>query len=433
MRPPGRTRRIPLCLAAACLAVPGVAAAPVTAGPPAGLARQYHVAGARTVADADAVARTGAAVDSIEHGQLYVSATPAEVRAIRRLGLTVAPLAPPAPAEVGAKAAGDFPSNMAKYHTYAEMNQAIDQLVAAHPALMSRGTLGRSHEGRDIPLIKISRNAGADEAEPEVLVTAHHHAREHLTVEMALYLMRELVTGYGADARITKILDSREIWVVPDVNPDGGEYDISGDRLKMWRKTRQPNGNGTFGTDPNRNYGHKWGCCGGSSGSPSSDTYRGTAAFSSTEVDRVRDFVDSRVVNGKQQIRANLDWHSYSELILWPYGYTHNAVEPGLTADDAATFQAWGKKMAATNGYTPKQASGLYVTDGSSLDWLWFAHKIFGFTFEMYPKGSSPGFYPPDSVIDKETSRNREASLLLFETADCPYRLIGKGDQYCGG
>jgi carboxypeptidase T len=103
-----------------------------------------------------------------------------------------------------------------------------------------------------------------------------------------------------------------------------------------------------------------------------------------------------------------------------------------MTADDNAAFAALGTNLAATNGYTPEQASDLYIADGAIDDWLWGRHKIFGYTFEMYPKTSSPGFYPPDEVIPAQTSRNREAVLRLLEIADCPYRAIGEQAQYCG-
>jgi carboxypeptidase T len=89
--------------------------------------------------------------------------------------------------------------------------------------------------------------------------------------------------------------------------------------------------------------------------------------------------------------------------------------------------------MAGSNGYTPQQASDLYITDGTYDDWLYGVHKIFAYTFEMYPVGSNPGFYPPDEVIPAQTSRNREAVLYLAEQADCVYRVIGKQAQYCGG
>jgi hypothetical protein len=103
-----------------------------------------------------------------------------------------------------------------------------------------------------------------------------------------------------------------------------------------------------------------------------------------------------------------------------------------MTADDHAVFSSFGGNMAATNGFTPEQGSDLYITDGTIDDWLYGQHRIFAYTFELYPRTSSPGFYPPDEVIGRETSRNREAVLRLLENADCMYRVIGKQQQYCG-
>ena len=88
--------------------------------------------------------------------------------------------------------------------------------------------------------------------------------------------------------------------------------------------------------------------------------------------------------------------------------------------------------MAASNGYTAEQSSDLYITDGSIDDWLWGDQKVFAYTFEMYPTDvGGGGFYPPDEVIERETSRNRDAVLQLMENADCMYRSIGKEGKYC--
>jgi carboxypeptidase T len=219
------------------------------------------------------------------------------------------------------------------------------------------------------------------------------------------------------------------------MNPDGGEYDIATGSYRSWRKNRQPNaGTTNVGTDLNRNWSYQWGCCGGSSGSTGSETYRGPAPFSTPEDQRLRDFVQSRVVGGVQQIKVNIDFHTYSELVLWPFGYTFSDTAPGLGADQEATFRTIGNELAGTNGYTPEQSSDLYIADGVSIDWMWGAQGIFAYTFEMYPTSSAGGgFYPPDEVITRETTRNREAVLRLSEYADCPYRAIGKQAQYCGG
>jgi len=437
-RPPRKVRGvIAAALLAAAVAVTGattVGAEP-RPSPVDGPSAEYQVHGPKTWADGDAVAKTGASVDFIEHGRLHITATPSEVRRIEALGFEVEAIAALPKSQVEDVGTLDFPPADSAYHNYAEMNAEVNQIVADHPTIARRVVLGRSYENREIVALKISDNVATDEAEPEVLYNAQQHAREHLTQEMALYLANLFTNSYGSDARVTNVVNSRELWIVPSVNPDGSEYDIATGSYRSWRKNRQPNAGSTaVGTDLNRNWGYNWGCCGGSSGTPSSETYRGPSAFSSPEIQVLRDFVLSRRVGGVQQIKANIDFHTYSELVLWPYGYTTANTGPGLNADQERTFRTLGQQMAGTNGYTPEQASDLYITDGDSLDWMWGTQSIFAYTFEMYPGSSGGGgFYPPDEVIARETSRNREASLQLAEYADCPYRIIGLEGQYCGG
>ncbi|MFJ4924664.1 M14 family metallopeptidase [Streptomyces sp. NPDC088736] len=397
--------------------------------------RQYEIHRSTTPVTRTAIQRTGVTVDEADEETVVVSGRADQARELRRLGYEVSPLgsAPDRSNGPGDLRLLDFPSADSRYHNYAEANAEIDQRIAAYPGIMSKRVIGKSYQGRDIVAVKVSDNVATDENEPEVLLTFHQHAREHLTVEMALYLLRELGAGYGGDPRVTSMVNNREIWIVPDLNPDGGEYDIATGSYRSWRKNRQPNSGSSYvGTDLNRNWNHRWGCCGGSSGSPSSETYRGASAESAPEVKVVADFVRGRVVGGRQQIRAGIDFHTYSELVLWPFGFTTADTTTGMTADDAAAFKAVGRKMAASNGYTPEQSSDLYITDGSIDDYLWGTQKIFDFTFEMYPGSSSGGgFYPPDEVIERETSRNRDAVLQLLENADCMYRSIGKEAQYC--
>ncbi|MDN3265452.1 M14 family metallopeptidase [Streptomyces sp. CSDS2] len=393
--------------------------------------RQYEIHQRTSPVTRTAIQAAGVTVDEADEESVVVSGRAEQAERLRRMGYDVQPLG--AAPQRGQARLYDFPSADAKYHNYAEANAEIDQRLAAYPGIMNKRVIGKSYQGRDIIAIKVSDNVGTDENEPEVLFTAHQHAREHLTVEMALYLLRELGAGYGSDSRITGLVNSREIWIVPDLNPDGGEYDIASGSYRSWRKNRQPNSGSSYvGTDLNRNWNYKWGCCGGSSGSTSSETYRGSAAESAPEVKVVADFVRGRVVGGKQQITAGIDFHTYSELVLWPFGYTYADTATGMTADDAAAFQAVGRKMAASNGYTAEQSSDLYITDGTIDDYLWGTQKIFSYTFEMYPASSSGGgFYPPDEVIERETSRNKDAVLQLLENADCMYRSIGKAAQYC--
>ena len=382
----------------------------------------YRVSNVITKEDRTAVARTGAAIEEIGANYVIVRATPQEASQIAKLGY---------PIEEIVQVLG-FPPADEAYHDYAEMVAEIQQVTAGHPDLVSYFSIGQSYEGRELWAAKVSDNVAVDEDEPEVLFLGLHHAREHLTVEMTLYILNLLTGQYGIDTQITDLVNTREVYIVFNVNPDGGEYDIATGSYRSWRKNRQPNsGSSYIGTDLNRNYGYKWGCCGGSSGFPSSETYRGSAPFSSPEMARVRDFVDSRVIGGKQQIKTSITFHTYAELVLWPYGYTYTDVPSDMTQDDHNVFVAMGQAMATSNGYTPQQSSDLYITDGTYDDWAYGVHRIFAYTFEMYPITSNPGFYPPGSVIPRETSRNEQAVRYIIQQADCPYRTIGKEGAYC--
>ena len=295
--------------------------------------------------------------------------------------------------------------------------------------------IGASYEGRELWAVKLSDNVGVDEGEPEVLLSAGQHAREHLTIEMALYLIGELTSRYATDPRIKGIVDSREIWIIPNVNPDGSEYDLTEDRYHAWRKNRQPNPCSEFvGTDLNRNWGFKWGCCGGSSDQFALETYRGPSAFSAPGdaggAQLRREPRDRRraAAEGLDRLPRVL---GADPVAVRPHARRHRARASRRTT--ATRSRRSGQGMARTNGYTAQQSSDLYITDGALDDWLWGAQKIFAYTFEMYPQeGGSAGFYPGDELIGRETSRNREAVLLLLENAACPQAVIGKAAQYCG-
>lgn len=399
-----------------CMAAAAAVLLVLTTGGQAGAAQPdgpqvYEVTGTGSAQQRTEVARTGADILDTEGATTTVIANPGEAAQLRALGFGVKALGKVNRPQ-GTETVEDFPAGYTGYHTYAETQTELQKTVANYPSLAKLSNAGTSYEGRALSLIKISDNAGTDENEPEVLFTCNQHAREHLTVEMCLRIVQRLTSEYATNSAVKRLVDSSEIWVIPSVNPDGAEYDISGGTFHSWRKNRQGSG-----TDPNRNWGYKWGCCGGSSSSPSSETYRGTAAFSAPETRAVSNWVNSRVVGGVQQIKTHIDFHTYSELVLWPFGYTYADTAPGLTAADAQKFQTLGKQMAATNGYTPQQSSDLYITDGSVNDWMWAQHKIWSFTFEMYPKGSSPGFYPRDTQIVPQTTRNDQAVDIIINAA----------------
>ncbi len=163
-----------------------------------------------------------------------------------------------------APVAAGFPSKDARYHDYAEMVAELNKAVADHPAIVQKFSIGESYQHRQIWAAKISDNVGTDENEPEVLIDALHHAREHLTVEQALAALRWLSDGYPSNSTVKRLVDTREIFIVFMVNPDGGEYDLTGSPYRAWRKNRQPNaGTTNVGTDLNRNYDYHWAAAAG--------------------------------------------------------------------------------------------------------------------------------------------------------------------------
>ena len=315
----------------------------------------------------------------------------------------------------------EFPKGYEGYHTHSEITALTKSVADAHPAIASRFSIGKSYRGRDMWAMKISDNVATDEAEPEVLFDGGHHADEHMGVEMIIKIMRWLVDGYGTDARITNIVNGREIWLVFSVNPDGADYDIGNGRFHYWRKNRQPTPRtGYIGTDLNRNYSYKWGGGGRTSSNPAAITYRGPRSFSAPETRAMRDFLASRVVGSRQQIRAHITFHEAGRLVMWPYGYTYTNLPGDMTAQDYQAFVHMGRAMAKTNGYRPQQASDLYISSGTTRDYAYGVYRTFSYTFEMSNRD-----YMDDSLIASETGRNKSAVLYLAERAWCPYSVLG--------
>jgi carboxypeptidase T len=328
-----------------------------------------------------------------------------------------------------AAAATDYPSGYGRFHTHAEMLADVQGVAAAHPSIVHLFSIGESVQGRDLVAAKVSDNVATDEAEPEAYVDGLTHGNEPMSLEMTIRLLHWLAEGYGSDTRITNIVDHTEVWIVFAVNPDGQAYDYGSGTLRNWRKNRQPNvGTTAVGTDLNRNYDYRWGGS-GSSATPSSSKYRGASAFSAPETRAVRDFIRSRVIAGRQQIRVAVSFHEFGRYVMWPYAATSADLPADMTVQDRAALVTIGTRVAARNGYRPMQASELYVASGTTADWLYGTYRLFAYTIEM-----SAVDYPRDTAIASETGRNRDAVLYLLERAWCPLAVISTAvrDARCG-
>jgi carboxypeptidase T len=335
-------------------------------------------------------------------------------------------------------AAAAEPAGYEYFHTYAETEALIDGVVAAHPDIAQKFSIGRSYEGRDIWAVKLTQNVdGPTDGKPEVMINALMHARERASSELAIYMLQVLANNYGASGRlgtkVTRIMNSTVIYIIPMMNPDGAEYDFSGGRFHKWRKNRQATPDPRYiGIDLNRQFGYTWDCCaGGASPKPSSDYYQGPSAFYTPEDRAYRDFVESRVVNGKSKITEILSLHSAAREVLWPYAYTKTDVPSDMTADDHAAFVALGQGIAKRDGYKPMQSSDLYIISGDQDDWAYGTQGIFAITIEL-PKGAAKRYYPTQNEINRFNAQNLDAVLWYLQQAECPYAAAGLAGSHCG-
>ncbi len=300
--------------------------------------------------------------------------------------------------------------NFGLYHTYSENIAVVDSLRMLHPNLVSaKWSLGLTGQGRNIWAFRVSDNPDVDENEPEILLDAMHHAREIMTSEFIIMFADYLCQNYGSDPVVTWLVDNRELYLVPIVNPDGVCYNELTDPLGggMWRKNRRLNAGGSYGVDLNRNYPYNWGYDNvGSSPYPEDDTYRGPSAGSEPETQALMG-----LINAHQFVTHN-SIHSVAGLTLFPWGYT------STPCPDDATFNAMGAIMCSLNGYQYGSAPELlYSTNGSTTDWAYASTvghpKIYTFSNEI----SGSGFWPLESERGMLFQENLWPAIYLMMAA----------------
>ena len=114
-----------------------------------------------------------------------------------------------------------------RYYTYAEMTERLKSLVAAYPHLATMSSLAKSFQGRDVWLIEIgNKQTGPLEEKPGYYIDGQIHAEEHATSATALYAVFHLVTQYGKDEEVTRLVDTQTFYILPRINPDGAELSL---------------------------------------------------------------------------------------------------------------------------------------------------------------------------------------------------------------
>ena len=328
----------------------------------------------------------------------------------------------PGPASADTGLAGGVPplgeGSLAGFWTLDEVYALIDSLAAADSLVAGLDTLGMSLLGRPIVALAVASPYRPLGTRPEVLFTGLTHAREPEGMEVVLHFLLRLLDGYGTDPELTYLVNEREMWFVPVVNPDGYVRNEdtwrSGGVFGFWRKNlRDNNGDSMItsqdGVDLNRNFGFQWGYDNvGSSGNPFSPTYRGPAPFSEPEARALRDFCERHAF-----VTAE-NYHTYAEDCLYPWGY--------LDADtpDSAAFVRLGDALAEDPRYAyGRSAQILYPVNGDADDWMYGdvagKPKVFAFTTEVGDQND--GFWPPQSRIAPLARLNLRSNVILAYAA----------------
>jgi carboxypeptidase T len=342
----------------------------------------------RILADADRIAKLralGFYVELDERGtELIRHAEQAQMEAAERAARGEAPLA----------GIPGFPC----YRNLAETFARGQEIADTYPTLASWLDVGDSWEkvnsggsaGHDMRVLVLT-NSAVPGPKPVLFVTSAIHAREYAPAELMTRFADELVAGYGVDPDITWILDTEEVHLMLEANPDGRFQAETG---QLWRKNTNTSYCGATssnrGADLNRNFEFQWNCCGGSDSSQCGETYHGPFAASEPEVQAIEDYMDAIFPpdqrapgfpdGGVDETTATgvfLDIHSYGQLVLWPWGGT------GAPSDDGVAFTSLGRKYAYFNGHYPEQSIGLYPTDGTTDDYAYGALGVNGQTFEV--------------------------------------------------
>ncbi|MFI9231932.1 M14 family metallopeptidase [Streptomyces rimosus] len=376
----------------------------------------------------------GAQVPKAGKGQVEVQLSAAQAAGLRKQGVQLTRKIVSPETQRKLKAQGDR-----VFRPYMGVNGLMKEMIDTarfNRKLAKVVSIGKTVRGHDIMALKLTKNADTTEdgAKPAVLYLSNQHAREWITPEMTRRLMQYYLAGYGKDPRLTKILDTTELWFVLSANPDGYDFTFESPQNRMWRKNlRDNNGDGKItpgdGVDLNRNFSYKWGYDNeGSSPNPSSETYRGPSAASEPET-KALDAFEKRI-----GFRYAINYHSAAELIL--YGVGWQVATP--TPDDVLYRALAGTpEKSAIPGYRPQVSSELYTTNGEADGHASNVNGIPMFTPEMSTCQTASNADPndewnaadcqsvftfPDSekLIQAEFEKNIPFALSVAESAGRP-------------
>ncbi|XP_029523257.1 carboxypeptidase A2-like [Oncorhynchus nerka] len=280
--------------------------------------------------------------------------------------------------------------NFGAYHPLETIYSWMDGLVAAHPNLVTKEQIGTSYEGRPMYVLKFS--TGGDKR-PAIWVDSGIHSREWVSQATGVWTANKIASDYGTDASLTSLLKTMDIYLLILANPDGYVHSHTSDR--MWRKTRSKNpGSMCRGVDPNRNWDAGFGGPGAST-NPCSDSYHGPSPHSEIEVKNV-----VNLVKNHGNFKSFISIHAYSQLLMYPYGYTCKDALHAAELDSVGRSAV--QKLSSLHGTTYKVGSIckiIYQASGGSIDWTYNLGIKYSFAFELRDTGRYGFILPANQII----------------------------------
>ncbi|XP_017285704.2 carboxypeptidase A2-like [Kryptolebias marmoratus] len=302
--------------------------------------------------------------------------------------------------------------NFGAYHRLETIYSWMDTLVAQHSNLVTKLEIGRSYENRPMYVLKFSTGGNK---RPAIWIDTGIHSREWVSQATGVWTANKIATDYGRDASLTSLLNTMDIYMLILANPDGYVHTHTHDR--MWRKTRsQIPGSVCRGVDPNRNWDAGFGGPGASS-SPCSESYHGPSAHSEVEVKNVVNLIKSH-----GNFKAFISVHAYSQLLMYPYGYSCWNVphQPELDSVGRAAV----KKLTSLYGTQYKVGSIcniIYPASGGSIDWSYDTGIKYSFAFELRDTGRYGFILPANQIIPTASETWLALKHIMEYVRDDPY------------